>query len=1350
MFKAVKMRREYYTITLILLISFSLFTTIHIQQVKTNSKAEYDNKEEKLTKNRNDHVLSYLDRVNSKKFQQQRFVISDSRKIDTLLRNYTMLHEKNYIKNGELRIIILPAQKENSLILKPLNSSDISALVSSVQKFNATIINICKRLPFITLKLPYESIFELSKQNFIAHISLDTKYYVCLNESIPIIKPPETWHQIEMRYGHEINGSGVKIAILDTGIDKNHLDLDDLDDNPQTIDPKVIAERCFTEENRTTDGYGHGTHCAGIAAGTGQASNYTYVGVAPGAQLLNGKVLTDDGWGYSSWIINGIEWAVTEGADIISMSFGSSENTDGTDPLSVAVDWATEQGSICVVAAGNEGSNGMFSVGTPGCSSSAITVGATDKTDHLASFSSLGYTADFEIKPDVLAPGVDIISCRAQGTSMGIPIDNDYTEASGTSMATPHISGLCALILQVHPNWDPQTVKDSILNGAVDLDYHIYEQGSGRANICNSLSEPLVVSSPISFRRIQLFEEYSQNVTLRNVNETSVNVTLNSHIGNLDGTELNFISINKREAYLSVNQTITVQVTMNFSDWTEGFFEGNLTVTINSNPNNVIRVPLAATALSALNLTCQDEQGHKVKDVKWQLYNSTSYKLIDDSTNPSPTFFVKHGTYTVVTYDTIIYVGNKVDYEGAFLLYKNVTVPIGSDIYINIPLNLGKKIEIELLSPIKCYAKTIKDYGYYGIDAILQHPYIYLSSICSLAHLQKPIFSFYGPPTENNWMENWDISGELLPYTFDTYFYRWNLEQLMKTMPDQIVPKKGDFAEYIIEIYNCDKFSNQHTYVWFNCFTDSFGTGLWSGFLAFPGVHWRCYVQPMKASDNFPLPRWGFALSPENHEYSYFILRKPIEGERENFKLGYTPNLPQQLIEDNDQIILQYPLRGWKNVQYVEAERYYRLEIFKDNKLICDQLVKWQNEVYLFYYMKKYGSGQYTYRVLAETGQNISRENIIEYQVFYNASEHLSEQDILPPSIDCINCSAFQTDVTQKIRIKVNDSSGIENLSVWFKPDNGNWTEIPARDEGENIYSANLTIADSDVQSISLMINVTDVKGNSIRYETTPFIMRGVKTRLQLQYHDEYEANSTVTIYGNLTTFNKDPLYTPVYLSVFLNEKRYTVLTNYFAETEGYNGEFVFRFTILQDTFINVTFQGFYVYLSTSCQGQISSLLHDIAIIDIIPTVRYVYEGDFLNITIIIQNQGNFNESFNFILYANNSIIENTTIINLPPGSIVNLTVLWIAENITLGHYLLQGRLTAVPGEVDISDNAYVDGIIEVLMLDVDFNGDDVVNVLDLRIVAIYFGEIGDSPYDLNFDNIVDIEDLQIVVANYG
>jgi subtilisin family serine protease len=902
--------RKTHIITVVFLILFPSFTAIITEPRIVNRKIEYEKNQydvSSISRTGLNWITSYMDKNWHGEISQQPFIVSEFKKVDKSLKEYDVLCGEGYLQDGELRVIILLEGKKDTSSFGFLSSSEISVLSSNIQKFNATILNVCKQFPFITLRLPYNAISELSEQSYVAYVFLDKKYYLCLDKSVSIIKPSEAWHQIEMRYGHEINGSGIKIAILDTGIDKTHFDLDDLDDDPQTFDPKVIAEKCFTDENRTMDGHGHGTHCAGIAAGTGQASNYTYVGVAPAAKLLNGKVLTDEGWGYSSWIINGIEWAVAEGANIISMSFGSKEDTEGTDPLSMAVNWANDQGSICVVAAGNDGSKGMFSIGTPGCVSCAITVGATDKNDKLASFSSLGYTADFRIKPDILAPGVDIISCRANGTSMGTIVNAYYTKASGTSMATPHISGLCALALQIHPNWDPQTVKYSILNGAVDLGYPAYKQGSGRADICSSLSKPLIVLSPIDFKRIHLFKEYSRDITLKNVKEVPVNAFLNASIKTLDGMELNFIFTSKKSVSIDANQTISIQVILNLSDWIEGFFEGKLLV---SSELDIIRVPLATTVISSLNLTCQDEQGQQVKDIRWELYHSISYDLLEDTWDPSPTFFVKQGTYTVVTYSMIIYSGNNVDYEGAFLLYKNISVSMDTDVLVNIPLSFGKKIEIKLFDSVKCLAKIIKNYGYYGIDHTLRHPYLYLSNACSLTHLQEPVFCFYGSSALNDWIDKWYIPKRLLPYSFDTYFFRWNLDQVMIEMPDQLVLAQTSFADYTIEISGSEKFLDKQTYAWFNPFTDNFGTGFWIGFRTFPGAHWRCYVQPMEGADSLPFPNWGFVLRPESGDYYYLISRKPMEGEKEIFKIGYVPILPQRLVESNNQIILQCPLRG--------------------------------------------------------------------------------------------------------------------------------------------------------------------------------------------------------------------------------------------------------------------------------------------------------------------------------------------------------------------------------------------------------------------------------------------------------
>jgi subtilisin family serine protease len=215
-----------------------------------------------------------------------------------------------------------------------------------------------------------------------------------------------------------------------------------------------------------------------------------YMGVAPKANLLEGKVLNRYGWGFSSWVIAGIEWAVTKRADIISMSLGGWP-TDGSDPLSLAVDWAFDQGALVVVAAGNLGR--YFNVTTPGAARKALTVGAVDDSDNIAWFSSRGPTLDYRVKPEIVAPGVGICS------SVPYYVFGVYYSCwSGTSMATPHVAGAAALVKQFARNYfgfdaPPEILKNWLLVEATDdLGYNIYEQGAGRLNIKKLITQSSV------------------------------------------------------------------------------------------------------------------------------------------------------------------------------------------------------------------------------------------------------------------------------------------------------------------------------------------------------------------------------------------------------------------------------------------------------------------------------------------------------------------------------------------------------------------------------------------------------------------------------------------------------------------------------------------------------------------------------------------------------------------------------------------------------------------------------------------------------------------------------------------
>ncbi|RSM61944.1 peptidase S8 [Kibdelosporangium aridum] len=305
-------------------------------------------------------------------------------------------------------------------------------------------------------------------------IWLDGPVRASLDKSIPQIGAPEAWNS-----GH--TGKGTTVAVLDTGIDAAHADLSDA----------VVGAQDFTgSASGTDDRDGHGTHVASIITG----EHAKYRGVAPDAKLLNGKVLNDFGSGQESWIIAGMEWAsAKQDADVINMSLGSSLPSDGTDPMSQAVNRLTaETGSLFVIAAGNTG--GMPP--SPGAADAALTVGAVDHSDALADFSSRGPRwADNAIKPDITAPGVDIAAAKATHGRIGTPVDPTHVRLSGTSMAAPHVAGAAAILAGLQPSWQANEIKSALMGSAKpNPSLTVFEQGAGRLDVAKAVRQPLRTS----------------------------------------------------------------------------------------------------------------------------------------------------------------------------------------------------------------------------------------------------------------------------------------------------------------------------------------------------------------------------------------------------------------------------------------------------------------------------------------------------------------------------------------------------------------------------------------------------------------------------------------------------------------------------------------------------------------------------------------------------------------------------------------------------------------------------------------------------------------------------------------
>ncbi|HET6861090.1 MAG TPA: S8 family serine peptidase [Streptomyces sp.] len=318
------------------------------------------------------------------------------------------------------------------------------------------------------------SAFSAASARPVARVWLDAKVRATLAESVPQIGAPAMW-------ASGYTGKGIKVAVLDTGVDETHPDLRGVE----------TVQKNFSTSPDTEDRYGHGTHVASILAGSGAKSGGRYKGVAPGVRLLDGKVLADDGSGSVSDIVAGMQWAVDQGAKVVNLSLGFLD-TPGDDAAETAVARLSGK-ALFVVSAGNEG-EASRTVRSPASAPAALTVGAVDKNDELAPFSSRGPNLNGAPKPDITGPGDDITA--ALSTQSEAPSGEGYVSKSGTSMAAPHVAGAAALVLQQHPDWNGARLK-ALLTGSAKPHPRLNanQQGSGRVDLTRA-AKALVAAEP--------------------------------------------------------------------------------------------------------------------------------------------------------------------------------------------------------------------------------------------------------------------------------------------------------------------------------------------------------------------------------------------------------------------------------------------------------------------------------------------------------------------------------------------------------------------------------------------------------------------------------------------------------------------------------------------------------------------------------------------------------------------------------------------------------------------------------------------------------------------------------------
>src|SRR5829696_4265565 len=417
----------------------------------------------------------------------------------------------------------------------------------------------------------------------VSRVWLDRRFRATeLDPNLTQVNAPAAWSA-------GLTGKGVKVAVLDTGIDTSHPDL---------AGGKVVASANFTEADSIIDHYGHGTHVASIVAGTGARAAGARKGVAFEASLLNGKVLDDFGFGSESGIIAGMEWAARQRAKVVNLSLGG-EPTDGTDPMSQAVNRLTSQyRALFVVAAGNSGPFEQ-SVENPGAATAALTVGAVDASDQVADFSGRGPRfGDYAMKPDITAPGVDIVAARAAGTDLGEPVGQWYTRLTGTSMATPHVAGAAAILAQRWPGWTPARLK-AVLMGTANPNpsASVYSQGGGRLDIGHAIGQRLIT------RRVNLdfgwfrypqtgVQPVTKPLLLQDLGDATTTVDLTAELDTADGgaAPAGMVTVTPSGLTLAAGAQATARVTVDIGPGGPGLYSGAVVATPATGP--AVRTPL--------------------------------------------------------------------------------------------------------------------------------------------------------------------------------------------------------------------------------------------------------------------------------------------------------------------------------------------------------------------------------------------------------------------------------------------------------------------------------------------------------------------------------------------------------------------------------------------------------------------------------------------------------------------------------------------------------------------------------------------------------------------------------------
>ncbi len=516
----------------------------------------------------------------------------------------------------------------------------------------------------VNVEVPKGLLASISSLSYVKNIYKNNRVYPLEND----VLSKYNYSKIDSNFSN-LKGDSIVVGEIDTGIDYM---------NPELgggFGPgyKVIGGYdIINDDDDPMDDIGHGTHVAGIIAADGDSLE----GVAPHAKLMAFKIFSPTKGTYDAEVIAGIERAADpnndgnfdDKVDVVNMSLGGSGDPD--DPVSTALDNATSLGIVFCVAVGNSGN--FFTIGSPGNARSAIGVGASDYANNIAYFSSKGPTKKtYAIKPDVLAPGVDVYSTY---------LNNTFVKMSGTSMATPYIAGVCVLLKQLHKNWTPEKIKSVIMTTATSLPNDIMEQGAGIVNPDKALNEQTIITpSSLSYgfcnTQVDVWTK-TDTLLIKNNSGNSKDYSINISNPMLEVSPSNLTIAQNDSAYIYVTLTVDNNK-VNFLQSGSYSYNGNLNISDGSEQIHIpwgfvktTRIFLSFDKPPAYFTISNNDSTYSPIDADWNDDYTQAEFILPSSTYNITSIFIQFSNDTLYNIQSIKIVNNE-----------NVTVENSSSYY---------------------------------------------------------------------------------------------------------------------------------------------------------------------------------------------------------------------------------------------------------------------------------------------------------------------------------------------------------------------------------------------------------------------------------------------------------------------------------------------------------------------------------------------------------------------------------------------------------------------------------------------------------------------------------------------